>query len=113
MREKKEEKISYSYEDKTIQLAKIKTTGQMNFKRIVGIINSSLLKRKEYDIRGKQLTIHYNNIYNYLRGYYGEARKIFKAFFLSKEQMEKRIEFYNMVLEKEIQQYSIFFPDEC
>ena len=65
------------YVDKIIRLAKNKTTSQMSSKRIIGINNTSLLKRKEYDAKGKKLTIHFNTVQDYC----GEQRKVRKVFF--------------------------------
>ena len=44
---KRKKKFRSLYVDKIIRLAKNKTTSQMSSKRIAGIINSALLKRKE------------------------------------------------------------------
>ena len=90
---KRKKKFRNFYVDKIIRLAKNKTTSQMSSKRIAGIINSALLKRKEYDSRGKQLTIHFNTVCNYLREYYGKPRKIRKVFYCQKNKCKKGLYF--------------------
>ena len=98
---------------KTIQRwALNKTTSQRSSRKIAAMINSILVKRKEFDSKGHQITIHYTTVNNYLREYYGKPRKIRKTFFLSNEQMQKRKEFCQMILDKNIQPQQIFFTDE-
>ena len=98
---------------KTIQRwALNKTTSQRSSRKIATMINSILAKRKEFDSKGRQITIHYTTVNNYLREYYGKPRKIRKTFFLSNEQMQKRKEFCQMILDKNIQPQQIFFSDE-
>ena len=88
------------------------TTSQRSSRKIATMINSILAKRKEFDSKGRQITIHYTTVNNYLREYYGKPRKIRKTFFLSNEQMQKRKEFCQMILDKNIQPQQIFFSDE-
>ena len=57
----------------------------MSSKKIASILNSVFVKRKELDKNGKQLSIHFNTVCNYLREFYEKPRKIRKAFYLSKE----------------------------
>ena len=64
---------------KTIQRwALNKTTSQRSSRKIAAMINSILVKRKEFDSKGHQITIHYTTVNNYLREYYGKPRKIRK-----------------------------------
>ena len=86
---------------KTIQRwALNKTTSQRSSRKIATMINSILAKRKEFDSKGRQITIHYTTVNNYLREYYGKPRKIRKTFFLSNKQMQKSKEFCQMILNK-------------
>ena len=57
------------------------------------MINSVLSKRNEVDDEGKPITISYRTINNYLKDYYGKPKKIRKAFYLSEDQMKKRVQF--------------------
>ena len=61
----------------------------MNSKKLVRIINTFLLKKMKRNSKSRALFIHYNIICNNLKEYYGKPRHILKAFFLTKEQMEK------------------------
>jgi len=94
----RKKKFRNFYVNKIINLAKNKTTSQMSSKKIAAILNSVFTKRKEFDKNGKQLSIHFNTICNYLRELYGKPRKIRKAFYLYKEQMMKRVDFCRMIL---------------
>ena len=85
----------------------------MSSKKIASILNSVFAKRKELDKNGKQLSIHFNTVCNYLREFYGKPRKIRKAFYLSKEQMMKRVDFCRMILARNLDPHCIFFTDEC
>ena len=85
----------------------------MSSKKIASILNSVFAKRKELDKNGKQLSIHFNTVCNYLREFYGKPRKIRKIFYLSKEQMMKRVDFCGMILARNLDPHCIFFTDEC
>ena len=111
--QKRRKKFRNFYVDKILKLAKNKTTSQMSSKKIAAVLNSVFQKRKELAPNGKQLSIHFNTVCNYLREYYGKPRKIRKAFYLSKEQMSKRVKFCKMILEKNLDSQCIFFTDEC
>ena len=76
------------------------------------MINSILAKRKEFNSKDHQITIHYTTINNYLRENYGKPRKIRKTFVLSNEQMQKKKEFCQIIYDKNIQPQQIFFSDE-
>ena len=82
--------------------AKDKTTSQKSYRTIARMINSALEKRNEVDKKGRQISVHYTTVNNYLKEYYGKPRKIRKVFFLSKEHMEKRKKFCQMILDKKI-----------
>ena len=109
----RKKKFRNFYINKIINLAKNKTTSQMSSKKIAAILNSVFAKRKELDKNGKPLSIHFNTICNYLREFYGKPRKIRKAFYLSKEQMIKRVDFCRMILARNLDPQCIFFTDEC
>ena len=80
--------------------------------KIASMINSVLMKRKELDSKGRQISIHFTTVNNYLKEYFGKPRKIRKVFFLSKENMKTRKEFCQMILQKDIQPEQLFFTDE-
>lgn len=65
----------------------------MSCRKIGTMINSVLQKRNEVDLRNRPISNSYRTINNYLKEYYGKPRKIRKAFYLSEDQMKKRIEF--------------------
>ena len=77
------------------------------------MINSVLQKRNEVDSRNRPISISYKTINNYLKEYYGKPRKIRKAFYLSEDQMKKRIEFCQTILGKNINYDNVMFTDEC
>ena len=81
--------------------------------KISTILNSVFKKRKKLSPDSKSLSIHFNTVCNYLREFYGKPRKIRKTFYLSKEQMSKRVNFCKMNLEKNLDTQCIFFTDEC
>ena len=98
---------------KTIQRwAKDKVTSQRSSRKIANMINDLLLKRNELDQKGRQLSVHYTTVNNYLKEYYGKPRKIRRTFFLSKDQMDQRKKFCRMILDKHIKAEQIFFSDE-
>ena len=84
----------------------------MSSRKISSMINSVLQKRNEVDYLNRPLSITYRTISNYLRDYYGKPKKIRKAFFLSEEQMKKRIEFCQDMINKKINYDQIMFTDE-
>ena len=85
----------------------------MSWRKISLMINSVLSKRKEVNKRNKPITISYRTINNYLKEYYGKPRKIRKAFYLSEEQMKKRVQFCEEILKRGINFDTIMFTDEC
>jgi len=89
-----------------------KVTSQRSSRKIAAMINSVLANLKEVDKNGRPLTVHYTTVNNYLKEYFGRPRKIRKVFFLSKEQMIKRKQFCQMILDKKIKPEQIFFTDE-
>ena len=92
---------------------KNKTTSSMSCRKIGTMINSVLQKRNEVDSRNRPISISYKTINNYLKEYYGKPRKIRKAFYLSEDQMKKRIEFCQTILDKNINYDNVMFTDEC
>ena len=109
---KKLKEIKEIYIDKIIKWANNKVTSLRSSRKIANMINSILLKRKEVDKKGNQITVHYTTLNNYLKEYFGKPRKIRKVFHLTKEQKEKRKNFCQMILEKKIRPEQIFFSDE-
>ena len=85
----------------------------MSCRNISFMINSVLSKRKEVDKSNKPITISYRTINNYLKEYYGQPRKIRKAFYLSEEQMKKRVQFCEEILKRGINFDTKMFTDEC
>ena len=47
-----------------------KVTSQRNFRKIAAIINSILTKKTEVDSKGRQISVHYTIVNNYLKGYF-------------------------------------------
>ena len=64
------------------------------------------------DQKGKQITVHYTTVNNYLKTYFGKPRKIRKVFYFTKEQMAKRKKFSKMILDRHIKAEQMFFSDE-
>ena len=105
-------KLKNIYISRIIKWARNKTTSSMSSRKISSMINSVLQKRNEVDYLNRPLSITYRTISNYLRDYYGKPKKIRKAFFLSEEQMKKRIEFCQDMINKKINYDQIMFTDE-
>ena len=61
----------------------------MSSRKIANKINNLLIKRNEVDKNGKQLTIHYTTVNNYLKQHFGKPRKLRKVFYLSEEDKKK------------------------
>ena len=66
-----------------------KVTSSMSSRKIAGKINSILKKRKEVDIKGKPITVHFTTVNNYLKEHFGKPRKIRKVFFYQKNKKKK------------------------
>ena len=110
---KRRKKLKNIYVSRIIKWARNKTTSSMSCRKISSMINSILDKRKEVDQRNRPISISYRTINNYLSEYYGKPKKIRKAFYLSEEQMKKRVQFCQNLLNKNINFDGIMFTDEC
>ena len=67
---------------------------------IEDMIDSVLVKRGEVDKKGKQISVHFTNVNNYLKEYFGRPRKIRKVFYLSEKQKKKRLDFSEAILKR-------------
>jgi len=94
-------------------MAKNETTSNMSSRKIASIINSELEQKNILDCHNKPLEIHHSTVCAYLKDYYGKPKKIRKAFFLNQEQMKKRVDFCQMILDRKINYDQIMFTDEC
>ena len=108
---KRRKKLKDIYLSRVIKWAKNKTTSAMSCRKISFMINSVLSKRNEVDDEGKPITISYRTINNYLKDYYGKPKKIRKAFYLSEDQMKKRVQFCEEILKRKINYDNIMFTD--
>ena len=89
-----------------MDLAKDQTTSDMSSARIASPINKDLEKD------GKNITIHKATICLILNKELGKPRKIKKVFFLTPKQKQKRVEFCQDMLKKNISGEQIIFTDE-
>ena len=105
-------KLKNIYVSRIINWAKNKTTSTMSCRKISTMINSVLQKRNEVDKKNRTISISYRTISNYLKEYYGKPRKIRKAFYLSEEQMKKRVKFCEDMISQNIGYNQIMFTDE-
>ena len=85
----------------------------MSSRRIASIINTELENENIVDSNNKPLSINHSTICNYLKEFYGKPKKIRKAFFLNAEQMKKRVEYCNKILNRGINFDQMMFTDEC
>ena len=108
----KRKKLKDIYIETIRRWANDKATSQRSSRKIANMINSLLLKKNEVDQKGKQITVHYTTVNNYLKAYFGKPRKIRKVFYLTKEQMAKRKKFCKMILDRHIKAEQMFFSDE-
>ena len=106
-------KLPEEYMKKIIDLAQNQTTSAMSSRKICAIINAELEAKNILDCHNKPLEIHRSTVCAYLKEYYGKPKKIRKTFFLSQEQMKKREEFCQMILDRKINYDQIMFTDEC
>ena len=111
--QKRRRKLNDVFVEKIREMAKNKTTSAMSSRKIASIINLELEKENVVDSNNKLLSIHHSTICNYLREFYGKPKKIRKAFFLNPEQMNKRVEYCQMILNRGINYDQIMFTDEC
>ena len=66
--------------DRIKRWAKNQVTSKRSSRKIASMINSVLVKRKELDSKGKQISVHFTTVNNYLKEYFGKPRKIRKVF---------------------------------
>ena len=111
--QKKKKKLDDIFIEKIVNLAKNKTTSVMSSRKIASLINSQLENENIVDRNNKPLSVHFTTICNYLREFYGKPKKIRKSFFLGNEQMNKRVEYCKMILNRGINFDQIMFTDEC
>ena len=102
-------KLSQKYVKKILDLASNKTTSQMDSKKMSSIINKELERDKIFDSNGNLQTISYRNICRNLNEEIGHPIKIRKSFYLSTEQMKKRVEFCKQVLNRGIKFDQVMF----
>jgi len=103
---KRRKKLDDIYIRKIIELAKDKTTSEMSSSAIRDLINNQLKKDK------KDITITKMTVCRILKEKYGTPRKVKKVFYLSKKQKEKRVQFCEEMLKRNISGGQIFFTDE-
>ena len=111
--QKRRKKLNEIFVTKIRELARNKTTSAMSSRKIAAIINQELEKENVLDKNNKPLTIHHGTVCAYLREYYGKPKKIRKTFFLNPEQMQRRVEYCNMIIDRKINFDQIMFTDEC
>ena len=78
--QQKVKKLNEIYIDKIQKWANNKVTSLRSSRKIVNMINSILLKRKEVDKKGKQISVYYTTINNYLK----DLKKFGKYFYSQK-----------------------------
>ena len=110
---KRRRKIPEEYFQKILALAQNQTTSAMSSRKICSIINAELEQKNILDCHSKPLEIHRSTVCAYLKEFYGKPKKIRKAFFLNQEQMKKREEYCQMILDRKINFDQIMFTDEC
>ena len=99
-------KLEDKYINKILDLAKDQTTSDMSSARIASQINKDLEKD------GKNITIHKATICRILNKELGKPRKIKKVFYLTQKQKQKRVDFCQDMLKKNISGEKIIFTDE-
>ena len=105
-------KLPKSYIAQICKMAQDKTTSDMGSKKIAYIINDRLIKNNVLDSKGKNLSVSFKTICRYLNEGLGTPRKIRKSFFLTKKQMEERLNFCKNILSKGLSIKDIMFTDE-
>ena len=110
---KRRKKLSDEYIQKIKELARNQTTSAMSSRRIASIINAQLEKDNIVDKNNKPLTVNATTVCAYLKTYYGKPKKIRKVFFLSPEQMKRRVDYCKMILDRKINFDQVMFTDEC
>ena len=89
--QRKSKMINDIYINTITRWANNKVTSVISSRKIANKINSLFIKKKELDKNGKQLTIHYTTVNNYLKEHFGKPRRIRKVFFLKKTKKKARI----------------------
>ena len=72
----------------------------MNSRKIASMINEDLKTNNIFDKNKKLIKISHVTVCSYLNQLLGRPRRIRKVFYLTKEQMKKRVKFCNSILEK-------------
>ena len=109
---KEMQEAEYMYINKIQRWAKNQVTSSKSSRKIADMINSVLVKRGEVDKKGKQISVHFTTVNNYLKEYFGRPRKIRKVFYLSEKQKKKRLDFCEAILNRHLKPEQIFFTDE-
>ena len=105
-------KLDASFIQKICELAENKTTSEMSSRKIASIINEDLKTNNILDKNKKPIKISHVTACSYLNQLLGRPRRIRKVFYLTKEQMKKRVKFCNSILEKKLSGQQIMFTDE-
>ena len=105
-------KLNAIYKDRIIRWAKNKPTSSMSCRKIAQMINSVLEKKNERDAKGKIISITYKTVNNILKKHYGKPKKVRKVFFLSKKDKDRRYQFCQSILKRNINYDEILFTDE-
>ena len=93
-------KLDDSYINKIYELAKDKTTSQISSRKIANLINKEFSEANILTKDEKPTKICHSTICHYLNQKMGRPRKIRKAFYLTKKQMKKRVDFCKKIIEK-------------
>jgi len=105
-------KLDASFIQKICELAENKTTSEMSSRKIASIINEDLKTNNILDKNKKPIKISHVTACSYMNQLLGRPRRIRKVFYLTKEQMKKRVKFCNSILEKKLSGQQIMFTDE-
>ena len=101
-----------SFIQEICELAGNKTTSEMSSRKIASIINEKLKAKGIIDKNRKPVKISHVTACSYLNQMFGRPRKIRKVFYLTKEQMKKRVNFCKSILAKKLSGKQIMFTDE-
>ena len=93
-------KLDAPFIKKVRELAENKTTSEKSSRKIASIINEDLKANNIFDKNKKPIKISQVTACSYLNQLLGRPRRIRKVFYLTKEQMKKRVKFCNSILEK-------------
>ena len=95
-------KLDMSFIQEICELAGNKTTSEMSSRKIASIINEKLKAKGIIDKNRKPVKISHVTACSYLNQMFGRPRKIRKVFYLTKEQMKKRVNFCKSILAKKL-----------